>query len=279
MELKNVMNNPKEMEFLHPNLRNKMIELYEECKKEGIEIRFSDTYRTIEQQNALYAFGRFVPGKIVTKVSGSSMSSQHQWGIAADFYLKMDIDGDGDTRDDAFNNATGMFNKVGTIAKKNGLGWGGDWKFVDMPHVYLPYWGDTTRLLKDKYGSYEKFRKEDFNEKIIEAGDYEKSGNCWDEESWIMAVQSCIGAKVDGIVGSETISKTPTISRYKNNKHLVVFHMQKKLNYLGCNCGKEDGIAGVLFEEAAIKFQGKFLRKPDGEFTSGNISWRKLLGK
>lgn len=279
MKLESIMNNPKEAEFLHPNLKKKMLELYENCKKDGILIRFSDTYRSIERQNALYALGRFVPGKIVTNVSGNSLGSQHQWGIAADFYLSMDIDGDGDIRDDAFNNATREFNKVGTIAKRIGLGWGGDWKFQDMPHVYLPYWCDTTRILKDKYGSYENFRKEEFNEKIIEAGTYETPGNCWDERRWVMAVQSCIGAKVDGIVGTETISKTPTVSRYKNNKHLVVFHMQKKLNYLGCSCGKEDGIAGILFEEAARKFQSEFLRKPDGEFTSGNISWRKLLGK
>lgn len=116
--------------------------------------------RTVAEQDALYAKGRTKPGNIVTNCKGSSYSSPHQWGIAADIYLDMDIDGDGKKSDDAFNNATKFFNKVGEIGKKLGLEWGGDWKsLVDMPHFQLPDWGSTTANLKKKYGTPDKFIK------------------------------------------------------------------------------------------------------------------------
>ena len=37
---------------------------------------------------------------------------------------------------------------------------GGDWKsIVDKPHVYLPDWGSGTGILKQKYGTFEAFKK------------------------------------------------------------------------------------------------------------------------
>lgn len=110
------------------------------------------------EQDALYAQGRTTPGSIVTNARGTSYSSQHQWGIAADFYIDMDVDGDGVNSDDAFNNATRLFDKVGSLAKSISLGWGGDWKStVDKPHLYLPDWGSTTSKLKSQYGTPEAF--------------------------------------------------------------------------------------------------------------------------
>ena len=53
--------------------------------------------------------GRTKPGNIVTNAKGSSYRSQHQWGIAFDFYLKMDVDGDGKIADDAYNDSKGHF--------------------------------------------------------------------------------------------------------------------------------------------------------------------------
>lgn len=145
---------------LHPRLQKKVDELISLCKKNGIAIKISECYRTVDEQNELYAQGRTKPGSIVTNARGTSYSSQHQWGIALDFFLDMDIDGDGKKSDDAFNNRKSTFNKVGKLAKSIGLGWGGDWKSpVDLPHVYLPDWGKTTTELKRKYGTPEKFMK------------------------------------------------------------------------------------------------------------------------
>lgn len=145
---------------LHPRLQAKLAELQTLCLNHGITIKIGECLRTVAEQDALYAQGRTTPGSIVTNARGTSYSSQHQWGIAADFYIDMDVDGDGVNSDDAFNNATGLFDKVGSLAKSIGLGWGGDWKSpVDKPHLYLPDWGSTPTRLKNQYGTPENFMK------------------------------------------------------------------------------------------------------------------------
>lgn len=145
---------------LHPRLQAKLAELQTLCSNQGITIKIGECLRTTAEQDALYAKGRTTPGSIVTNAKGSSYSSQHQWGIAADFYLDMDIDEDGSKSDDAFNNVTGLFDKTGALAKSIGLGWGGDWKSpVDKPHLYLPDWGSTPTRLKNQYGTPENFIK------------------------------------------------------------------------------------------------------------------------
>lgn len=148
----------RDVKALHPRLQEKIADLLALCKKNKIEIAIGECVRTAAEQDALYAKGRTTAGSIVTNAKGSSYSSQHQWGIAVDFFLKMDIDGDGSVSDDAFNNAKKTFNKVGTLAKSIGLGWGGDWKSpVDLPHLYLPDWGSTASQLKTKYSTPDKF--------------------------------------------------------------------------------------------------------------------------
>ena len=150
----------RDITLCHPRLQRLASTWMKACATHGITVVIGETFRTVAEQDALYAQGRTKPGKKVTNAPGSSYSSQHQWGIAFDFYLKMDIDGDGSMSDDAFNDSTGMFKKAAEIAKDLGLGWGGDWKsIVDKPHVYLPDWGSGTGILKQKYGTFEAFKK------------------------------------------------------------------------------------------------------------------------
>jgi hypothetical protein len=146
---------------LHPELKKKVVKLQKECLKAGIKIKIGECVRTVAEQNALYAKGRNgVPGPIVTKAKGTDYRSMHQWGVAFDFFLDMDVDKDGKKSDDVFNNATKLFNKVGAIGKKLGLEWGGDWKSIkDLPHFQLPDWGSTATQLKKKYSTPEKFKE------------------------------------------------------------------------------------------------------------------------
>lgn len=143
---------------LHPELQKKIAQLQEVCAKNGIAIGISECLRTAAEQDALYAKGRTAAGSIVTNCKGSTYSSMHQWGVAFDFYLIMDVDGDGKTSDDAFNDATGLFEKVGKLGQSIGLEWGGGWKSpVDKPHFQLPDWGSTATKLKQLYSTPEKF--------------------------------------------------------------------------------------------------------------------------
>ena len=136
---------------LHPTLQSLIIKLQTKCKAQGLTIGISECYRTVVEQNALYAKGRTASGNIVTNAKGSSYSSMHQWYIAFDFYRN---DGAG-----AYNNNDGFFNKVGKIGQSLGLEWGGSWTSpVDLPHFQLPDWGSTPSKLKSIYGTPEKFK-------------------------------------------------------------------------------------------------------------------------
>lgn len=269
---------------LHPILQTKAALLKEECRKQGISILFSECLRTTAEQDALYAQGRTALGNIVTNAKGSTYSSQHQWGIAIDFYLDMDVDGDGDKKDDAFNDSTGLFDRVGAIAKSVGLGWGGDWtSFKDRPHVYLSDWGSTTTKLKQLYGTPEKFMETWKDGKVTAAAVQQVntvSPTGYERTQFIIDVQAATGSKVDGKAGPETIGNTVTVSASKNRKHPVVVPVQKRLNALGYDCGTVDGIAGPKFTAAVNSYQKNVLgyKNLDGEITAKNRMWKSLLG-
>lgn len=134
----------------HPRLIELSKKLVSACRGQGLIIGIGESFRTKEEQDALYAKGRTAPGNIVTNAKGSSYSSHHQWGTAFDIYRN---DGKG-----VYTDGDGFFEKVGKIGKSIGLEWGGDWKSpVDKPHFQLPDWGSTTVRLKRMYGTPEKF--------------------------------------------------------------------------------------------------------------------------
>lgn len=134
----------------HPRLIELSQKLISACKGQGLIIGIGESFRTKEEQDALYAKGRTAPGSVVTNAKGSSYSSHHQWGTAFDIYRN---DGKG-----VYTDGDGFFEKVGKIGKSIGLEWGGDWKSpVDKPHFQLPDWGSTTTKLKKMYGTPENF--------------------------------------------------------------------------------------------------------------------------
>lgn len=143
---------------LHPILQYKIKQLIALCEAHDLKIGIGECVRTVQEQDALYAKGRTAPGNKVTNCKGSTYSSMHQWGVAFDFYLVMDVDGDGQTSDDTYNDSTGLYTKVGKLGQSIGLEWGGAWKsIVDKPHFQLPYWGSTPSKLKSLYGTPSKF--------------------------------------------------------------------------------------------------------------------------
>ena len=96
--------------------------LFQECAKAGItNIFITETYRSQERQNYLYAQGRTRSGSIVTWTRTSNHSSRLAWDIACSSPASL------------YDVAT--LNKVGAIARKLGITWGGDWKNnIDRPH-------------------------------------------------------------------------------------------------------------------------------------------------
>ena len=142
----------RDISLCHPELQQKAEKIVSACRGQGLLIGIGECFRTVAEQDALYAKGRTAPGSIVTNAKGSSYSSHHQWGTAFDIYRN---DGKG-----AYNDSDGFFSKVGAIGVKIGLEWGGNWTSpVDKPHFQLPYWGSTTAMLKNLYGTPEEFKK------------------------------------------------------------------------------------------------------------------------
>jgi peptidoglycan L-alanyl-D-glutamate endopeptidase CwlK len=140
----------RDIKQLHPRLQQKIAELKVLCEKEGLVLGIGECFRSVAEQDALYAQGRTTSGSIVTNAKGSTYSSQHQWGIAFDFFKNV--------KGHAYDDAT-FFARVGALAKSIGLAWGGDWTNpVDRPHLYLPDWGSTTTKLKQQYGTFECFK-------------------------------------------------------------------------------------------------------------------------
>ncbi len=142
----------RDITLCHPRLQALAAKLIEECSKRGLKIAIGETYRTVAEQDALYAQGRTKPGNKVTNAPGSTYSSYHQWGTAFDIYRN---DGQG-----AYNEAGDFFGRVGAIGVSIGLEWGGNWKSpVDKPHFQLPDWGSSTSGIKMVYANPEDFKK------------------------------------------------------------------------------------------------------------------------
>lgn len=96
--------------------------LFQECYKAGIKnIFITETYRSQERQNYLYTQGRSRPGQIVTWTLSSRHKSRLAWDIAV---------GPPQSLYDVLT-----LTRVGRIAKKLGITWGGSWKgSIDRPH-------------------------------------------------------------------------------------------------------------------------------------------------
>jgi len=128
------------------NLNNVVRDLMEkfivQCKKKNIDVSISQGFRSIQDQNSLYAQGRTKPGKIVTNARGGY--SAHNYGLAFDFVILTNGRADWDTRNKKWNEA-------GKIGESLGLEWGGSWKsFVDLPHMQFMFGLTIADLLKGK---------------------------------------------------------------------------------------------------------------------------------
>lgn len=142
---------------MHPSLREKIEQDYIECNNSvlgaGVRLRFSQSYRSISEQDALYAQGRTKPGNIVTNARGGQ--SYHNYGLAFDMVLLIDTDDNGtfetaswDRLKDLDKDKKSDWMEVVDFFKSKGWQWGGDFKsFKDYPHFQLTY-GNSIADLK-----------------------------------------------------------------------------------------------------------------------------------
>lgn len=114
----------RDINALHPVAQKACRMFLAECKRQGVDIFITETYRSQERQNWLYAQGRTRPGQVVTWTLNSNHKSRLAWDIAVSPPKAM------------YDVAT--LNKAGAIGRRLGIEWGGDWKgTVDRPHFQV----------------------------------------------------------------------------------------------------------------------------------------------
>jgi peptidoglycan L-alanyl-D-glutamate endopeptidase CwlK len=137
------------IELLHPKVRVEAKEIYiaiYNALKGRAAVRFTQTLRTIAEQDALYAQGRTKPGKKVTNAKGGS--SYHNYGLAIDICLIIDgKDVSWDTLKDYDGDKVSDWMEAVAIFKSRGWEWGGDFKSIkDAPHFQKTFGFTTTKL-------------------------------------------------------------------------------------------------------------------------------------
>jgi peptidoglycan L-alanyl-D-glutamate endopeptidase CwlK len=151
-------------QLLHPKVREEVIQLIAKAECDlpaSLAIRIVQGLRTIEEQNALYAQGRTKPGNIVTNAKGGS--SYHNYGLAIDFAILVDKDGNGtydevswDIKKDNDKDGTADWLEVVKVFEAAGWEWGGRWSSIkDYPHVQKTFGHKWQELI-------EKYNKKDF---------------------------------------------------------------------------------------------------------------------
>lgn len=258
----------RNISLCHPRLQELAAEMVKKCASEGLIIEIGESFRTVAEQDALYAQGRTKPGSIITNAPGSSYSSMHQWGVAFDIYRN---DGKG-----AYNESGNFFIKAGAIGKSLGLEWGGDWhSIVDKPHYQLPDWGSTPSRLKSLYGNVNNFKKTwgTATGSVIPAAT--------EEGSWVARLQAEINAQfgaglaVDGIAGPRTLNACPTVRRGARGNITRLIQETLANDWKIGVTGGIDGIFGEGTENAVMECQKQSGIAIDG--IVGHSTWRALL--
>lgn len=128
------MINSRSLDDLLPPVRQRVDRFLASAKAAGIDVLVTSTYRDNESQNALYAQGRTVPGKIVTKAKAGQ--SWHNYRCAID--IVPIINGK-----PVWNADNPIWAQLGVLGKAAKLEWAGDWvKFKETAH--FQYTGNLT---------------------------------------------------------------------------------------------------------------------------------------
>lgn len=130
----------RRLEDLHPDVAVMARTLLAACEVDGIDLLCTCTWRSHEEQAALYAQGRTAPGKIVTNAKPGQSSHNHTAG-GRPASLALDVVPLRNGK--AVWNTTGadgqLWKRVGELGEQAGLAWAGRWtRFKEYPHFEHP---------------------------------------------------------------------------------------------------------------------------------------------
>ncbi len=119
--IKCLLQQTKDIDALLPEVKEKAVLFIGECQKQGLNIRITDTFRTPEKQNELYARGRTIAGPRVTNAKAGQ--SYHNWGLAFDVCFLGTV---------PYPPQMEQWRRIGRIGEDCGFIWGGS--FGDYGH-------------------------------------------------------------------------------------------------------------------------------------------------
>lgn len=119
----------RKVEDLHWMLQKPACDLLTECKREGIELLITCTYRSPVEQDVLYAQGRTTPGHIVTWAKGGESLHNNRTGNKA-AALAFDIVPmvNGKPYWTTEGKGAKIWATIGELGEKLGLEWAGRWQ-------------------------------------------------------------------------------------------------------------------------------------------------------
>jgi len=206
----------KKLQGIHPVVADKARQLITKAYNEGIYVVITQGFRSVEEQNELYAQGRTKPGKIVTNAKGGY--SYHNFGLAFDFAL-MNPDGSISWNVDA------KWKRVAAIGKSLGLEWGGDWRsFKDYPHFQYTFGLSLADLragkrppqpAKTANATKSKTQSQASNAIVPYPGKPLKLGSKGKD---VERIQRALKVKVDGVFGKQTEA---AVKAYQKRKGLT----------------------------------------------------------
>lgn len=133
---------------LQPLVRRKAELVVKEMASLGHTVHVFEGFRSKARQDELYAQGRTTAGNVVTNAKGGE--SLHNYGVAVDIVF-------GPKGKPSWNPKE-PWKLLGSVGKKYGFEWGGDWsKFTDLPHLEMTL-GYKLKDFIDKKINYTKFR-------------------------------------------------------------------------------------------------------------------------
>lgn len=133
----------RDLNELLPEVKKGAELFLEECKRQGLNILITETYRPQARQDWLYEQGRTRAGKKVTWTKKSKHTTRRAFDICKN------------VRGKEYDNSDGFFKKCADIAVSIGFTAGYYWSKQDMPHIQL----DEGKHIKMSKGS-EKYMKE-----------------------------------------------------------------------------------------------------------------------
>lgn len=127
----------KRIAELDPRLQCDATDFINAAKFLGVELRITQGYRSIEEQNSLYAKGRTSPGQKVTNAKGGQ--SYHNYRLAFDVVI--------------MKNGKAVWenipSNIGNLGAVYGFEWGGNWStFKDYPHFQNTFGQSISQLQK-----------------------------------------------------------------------------------------------------------------------------------